>query len=131
MANKTDKGYISHPPTGEQLERIKAACATTRLESEDRENLLKRTYQFRTAGTTPQVRSSARGWRSISKAWGAIVATLRQRGVDVSDPVVMFGFQNTIERLCFENQTDAEDLDSGGRYPYYWEDQDRVERLAD
>ena len=122
MSNKTEKTWVSHPPTPEQTERIRLACATTRLESEDRENLLRKTYQFRTAGTTPQVRSSARGWRSISKAWGAIVATLRQRGVDVSDPVVMFGFQNTIERLCFENQTDAEDLDSTTeRYPFYWE----------
>ena len=136
MSNKTDKGYISHPPTGEQLERIKAACATTRTNSADIENLLNEIgYRFRTvraAGnpnqSVAQIKSSARNWRSVSCARLAIKAALKAHGAPVNDPVFMFGVENVIERLAWENQElDAEDLDAGGRYPFYWEESDRVE----
>ena len=136
MSNKTDKGWVSHPPTPEQTERIKAACATTRLESEDRENLLRRTYQFRTVrgatGTVAQIKSRRRGWRSVASARVAIKAALKLHGVNVSNPVTMFAYENAIERLCWENQElDVTDLDTG-RFPYYWEAEDvHLERLAD
>ena len=77
-------------------------------------------------------KSRARNWRSVSSARLAIKATLKAHGVDVSNPVTMFAYENAIERLCWENQElDADDWDSPQRYPYYWEEQDRVERLAD
>ena len=132
-----NKGYISRPPTPEQTERIRLACATTRLESEDRETILREIgYEFRTvAGSTgfvAQVKSRRRGWRSVASARVAIKAALKLHGVNVSDPVTMFGFEGTIERLCWANQeTDIDDWDSG-RFPYYWEDRDvHLERLAD
>ena len=140
MSNQNNKGYISHPPTGEQLERIKAACATTRTNSADIENLLNEIgYRFRTvraAGnpnqSVAQIKSKARNWRSVSSARLAIKATLKAHGVDVSNPVTMFAYENAIERLCWENQElDVDDLDTG-RYPFYWEAEDvHLERLAD
>ena len=136
MSNKTEKGWVSHPPTAEQTARIRAACATTRTNSTECENLLREIgYEFRTVagatGTVAQVKSRRRGWRSVASARDAIKQALRLHGVNVSNPVVMFQFENVIERLAWENQdTDIDDLDTG-RYPYYWEEPDRVERLAD
>ena len=129
MSNKTDKGYISHPPTGEQLERIKAACATTRLESVDAENLLKELgYQFRVVPapdnqfiTVPEVKSSRRDWRPLHLAWNAIKQNLRDHGVRVGNPTVMLKFEDVASRLAWENRRpELEDL-STGRYPFYWE----------
>ncbi len=134
MNSKTDKTWVSRPPTPEQTERIRLACATTRLESEDRETILRELgYSFRTVAgagnpnqTVAQIKSRRRGWRSVASARLAIRAALKLHGVNVSDPVTMFGFEGTIERLCWENQaTDIEDLDNG-RYPFYWES-DHVE----
>ena len=137
MSNKTDKGYISRPPTPEQTERIRLACATTRTNSADCENLLRELgYEFRTVagatGTVAQIKSRRRGWRSVASARLAIKAALKLHGVNVSDPVTMFRFENVIERLCWENQElDVDDLDTG-RYPFYWEAEDvHLERLAD
>ena len=129
MSNKTDKGYISRPPTKEQTERIKAACATTRMESADCENLLASLgYAFRTVNaagnnhqTVAQVKSTRRDWRPVAAAWGAIKQQLRNHGVNTNDPAIMFQFENAVERLCWENRVDGvEDL-SVGRYPFYWE----------
>ena len=141
MDSKTEKRWVSHPPTPEQTERIKAACATTRTNSADIENLLNEIgYRFRTvraAGnpnqSVAQIKSKARNWRSVSKARLAIKAALKAHGAPVSNPVYMFQVENVIERLAWSNQElDAEDLDAGGRYPYYWEAEDvHLERLAD
>ena len=68
----------------------------------------------------------------MASARVAIKAALKLHGVNVSDPVTMFRFENAIERLCWENQElDVDDLDTG-RYPFYWESEDvHLERLAD
>jgi hypothetical protein len=128
MSNKTEKGYISHPPTQAQQERIRAACATTRQESADCENLLASLgYAFRTVNaagnshqTVAQVKSTRRDWRPVAAAWGAIKQQLRNHGVNTNDPAIMFQFENAVERLCWENRLDIEDL-SAGRYQFYWE----------
>ena len=129
MSNVTEKGYISRPPTREQTERIKAACASTRMESADCEILLASLgYAFRTVNaagnshqTVAQVKSTRRDWRPVAAAGGAIKQQLRNRGVNTNDPVTMFKFENAVERLAWENQVDGvEDL-STGRYPFYWE----------
>ncbi len=137
MDSKTEKTWVSRPPTPEQTERIKAACATTRTNSADCENLLKELgYQFRTVrgatGTVAQIKSRRRGWRSVASARVAIKAALKLHGVNVSNPVTMFAYENAIERLCWENQElDVDDLDTG-RFLYYWESEDvHLERLAD
>ena len=127
MSNKTDKGYISRPPTAEQTERIRLACATTRTNSADIENLLASIgYQFRTVagatGTVAQVKSRARNWRSVASARLSIKAALKAHGAPVSNPVYMLQVEGVIERLAWSNQElDAEDFDTGKRYPFYWE----------
>ena len=131
MSNKNDKGWVSHPPTAEQTERIRLACATTRTNSADIENLLASIgYQFRTVagatGTVAQVKSRARNWRSVASARLSIKASLKAHGAPVSNPVYMLQVEGVIERLAWSNQElDADDWDSG-RFPYYWES-DHVE----
>lgn len=128
MHSESTKVATRRPPTAEQQERIKAACATTRMESADCENLLASLgYAFRTVNaagnshqTVAQVKSTRRDWRPVAAAWGAIKQNLRAHGVNVNDPVTMFGFENAVERLCWENRLDIEDV-SEGRYPFYWE----------
>ena len=136
MDSKNEKGWVSHPPTAEQTERIKAACATTQAKSVDAENLLKSLgYSFRTVNaagngyqTVAQVKSKRRDWRPVAAAWDAIKQQLRLHGIRVSDPATMFKFETVIERLCWANRVDTEDLNAG-RYPYYWEEPDR-EKVA-
>ena len=128
MHSESTKVATRRPPTAEQQERIKAACATTRMESADCENMLASLgYAFRTVNaagnshqTVAQVKSTRRDWRPVAAAWGAIKQQLRNRGVNVNDPVTMFQFENAVERLCWENRLDIEDV-STGRYPFYWE----------
>jgi hypothetical protein len=126
-SNQTEKGYVSHPPTQVQQERIKAACATTRQESVDAENLLRESgYSFRTVaaatGTVSQVRHRLRSWRNLdSVMWHAIRRQLRMRGVDTSNPVTMMRFHETAARLAWENQVEADEWNAPTRYPYYWE----------
>ena len=124
-----DKGYISHPPTGEQLERIKQACATTKANSADAENLLKELgYQFRTVPDgdnpyvgIPEVKSTRRDWRPIHTAWNGLKQNLRDHGVAIGNPTVALRFEDAVSRLAWENRRqDLEDL-STGRYPFYWE----------
>ena len=128
MAEST-KRAIGKPPTPEQTERIKQACATTRLETADAENLLRELgYEFRTIPDgdnpyvgIPEVKSKRRDWRPIHTAWNGLKQNLRDHGVKVGNPVVMLRYEDAVSRLAWENRRqDLEDL-SQGRYPFYWE----------
>lgn len=128
MQSESTKVATRRPPTREQTERIKAACASTRIESADCEILLASLgYAFRTVNsagnnhqTVAQVKSTRRDWRPVAAAWGAIKQNLRAHGVNTNDPAIMFQFENAVERLCWENRLDIEDVNEG-RYPFYWE----------
>ena len=129
MQAETTKRAIGKPPTAEETERIRLACATTKAETLDAENLLKELgYQFRTVPAddnpyvgVPEVKSTRRDWRPIHESWNGLKQRLRDHGVAIGNPTVALRFEDAVSRLAWENRRqDLEDL-STGRYPFYWE----------